>query len=161
MMVVRAKGLEKAVEDFEERADNLIAEIGEQREIRVYTEAGLLRKMRREQTRPVERRESMLPDDAYDYLLLAYIRDLIASPQLTSQERLALILSTTGWRQSDAAILIGVRRARYQRIMRSARKKVERYASNPYAGWYEVYLSEVNRYVYRKHHRGNKMSEGE
>lgn len=149
-MVIRLSELEKAVNDCEKEADALLAGAGRQRARGVYSESALNRKIRREDERKAEPRQVGLPDEVCEYLLLAHLRELISSPRLTSIERQVVILSTVGWEIGSAARRLRISRSRYYKLLKSARKKAAAYSRNPYAGWYEVYLAEVNRYVYKK-----------
>lgn len=148
-MVVEINDLEKAVSDCEKEADALLAGMGKPRAQGVYSDSALSRKIRRDE-RKAEPRQVGLPDEVCEYLLLAHLRELISSPRLTSMERQVVILSTAGWEIGSAARRLRISRSRYYKLLKSARKKAAAHAGNPYAGWYEVYIAEVNRYVYRK-----------
>jgi len=118
-------------------------------EFKVYSERALQRKIRDEQRRLRPQSDIGLAPEAIEYLILARLREMMAVPGLSRLERRAALLDGTGFAPRDAARFLGVRIGRYRRLLASAKYKVERYGSDPYAGWYEVYLAEVNRYIYR------------
>lgn len=149
-MVYVMEGLEQAVTNLEKEADELLAGMGKENRKGTYSEASLNRKIRRNEHIKPEIEKVGLPEEVCEYLRLAYLKDLLSVPGLTRIERFVLILRSTGWSMLDAARYIGVTRLRCYRAMESARRKIARHKENPFAGWYEVYLSEVNRYIYRK-----------
>jgi hypothetical protein len=131
------KGLERTVDD-------ILRALGTARKHGVYSEAGLARKIRRESAVDVEVEQSGLPGEVCDYLFRAHVRELISTPGLTSRQRLALLLQAGGHSCGQAAETMGISRTSYCRVLERARARFERFR-DPYAGWYEVYLSEVGR----------------
>ena len=137
---------------IENQSDALLALTGNTRVSGIYPEKVLDRKIRRDHENTPRFDEVGLPDEVYDYLLLAYVRELISIKGLTQRERFTLILSSTGWGYTDASKYLGITPHKYYKTLISARRKVVHYERHPdpYDGWYKVYLAEVNRYVYRK-----------
>lgn len=138
----------KTQEQLEEAADNLLAEISDGP--RVYTEHALARKIRLEHERIAteETDELETPVVALDYLLVKQVRLMIESAKLTKLQAAVLSLILYGWDPADVAERFGISYDRALRLLRIAMMRVER-GGSPYDGLYEVYWSEVHRYVYR------------
>lgn len=139
---------EKARIDLEEVADRLLAEThGPGR--RAYTERQLARKIRLEDRRMIEVEETSLPTVVVDYILREHARLLVSSAVLSKLQAAVLTLSIRGLRPIDIAAEFGVPYWLVDRALRQARARLMD-GSSPYEGLYEVYWSEVHRYIYRR-----------
>jgi len=141
-------------EASERAADEILRSAHGRRRDGIYSEVALQRKMRLERARLIEVEDVGVTQEVLEYLLLARLREVLRVRWLSQRERAAVILSAAGWTRAAAAERLGVGLKRYWQLLSSAQKKVERWQSDPYAGWYEVYLAEVNRYVYRRRRAG-------
>jgi len=81
-----------------------------------------------------------------DYLVLRQIDLLIDVSRLTLRQEIIYRLYTGGLKRREIAIALGVGIERVALCLRAARYKLRAaYREGRYAGWYEVYLSEVRR----------------
>ncbi|MHB9036255.1 MAG: hypothetical protein ACYC64_06280 [Armatimonadota bacterium] len=138
---------DEGVIELEEVSDILLANVGGLgREGGTYTQAQLERKMRDEQARLPRIEECGVPSEVTDYLLERRLDDLIDVSKLTALQEICLRLCVAGLKRKDLAATLGLTPARTALALRIARRKVRvAYDEGKYAGWYEVYLSEVNR----------------
>lgn len=120
----------------------------------VYTEASLARKMRDER----KRFESPSPtgiDDAAALLVERQIDDLIEGAGLTAVQEILYRLYVGGFSVRRMSVVLGIGRRTVQERLKTIKRRIrEAYREGPYAGWYEVYLSEVNRPAYRGQRQG-------
>ena len=142
--------LSGAAAGYEQWVDWALTAAGGARRHGVFSEVALSRKIRDEWRLAPRLSEVSLPEEVVLYLLSSFVRELGRIPTLTRKERSAAILSISGCGRSEAATLLNVCPRRYSKALASAQEKIARYQADPYAGWYEVYLAEVNRYVYRR-----------
>ncbi len=126
----------------------LVAPLGWRRGL--YTELQLLRKMRRERTKSWRGPAQETTDETTAYVVEKWVDELVDAAGLTAVEDICFRLHLAGWRHEHAAALMGRSYQTVVRRLKSARRKLRRaYCQGPHAGWQEVYLSEVHRYVYR------------
>ncbi|MCE5200114.1 MAG: hypothetical protein ABFD54_12190 [Armatimonadota bacterium] len=133
--------------DLEQAADTLLKAtdaIG--KESGIYTEAQLNRKMRLEQDRALVMPEDGLPDEVSDYLFESCLDDLIDVSRLTSIQEICFRLHLGGFDCRSISKALGRSHKSVATYLREARRKLQAACEEGiYAGWYEVYLSEVRR----------------
>lgn len=111
-----------------------------------YTQVQLDRKIRDEDRHLPHIDECALPSETTDYLLELQLNDLVDVSGLTALQEIVFRLHFAGMNLKNIAGDIGLTPARTASALRKARHKVRAaYEEGRYAGWYEVYLSEVNR----------------
>lgn len=138
----------EAMEQLEEASDKLLSEqTGDG--ARCYTEKQLSRKIRLEDKRLPVSDGSYIPSEAYDYLLHSQMRLMVEGAKLTKLQASALELALLGYKAREIAEAYGISAKTIESALRAARSKLSR-SRSPYDGLYEVYWSEVHRYVYRK-----------
>jgi len=137
----------EGVIEMEEVSDILLANVGGLgRTSGTYTQAQLERKMRDEQAHLPKTEEHGVPAEVTDYLLERRIDELIDVSGLTALQEICFRLCVAGLKRKDLAATLGLTPSRTALALRIARRKVRAaYDEGKYAGWYEVYLSEVNR----------------
>ncbi|MEN6371123.1 MAG: LuxR C-terminal-related transcriptional regulator [Armatimonadota bacterium] len=133
---------------LEEAADELLREAAGGRK-RVYTEKQLARKIRLESKRIPDAGECCLPTEALDYLLRKQIKLMIDCSRLSKLQAAVLFMILEGYSLTEIAQNYDISYDSVRRALRIARNKLSR-RSSPYDGLYEVYWSEVHRYIYRK-----------
>lgn len=105
--------------------------------------------MRDERKRLPVLEEGGISGPMLEYLIERQLADLIDAAGLTAIEEIVYRLRVAGFSRNGMATSLGVRRATIDRRLRSVKRKVKAaYKQGKYAGWYEVYLSEVNRPAY-------------
>lgn len=116
----------------------------------VYTQTQLERKLRNEQARLSRLEETAPAPEMVDYICERQLEDLIGASRLTQVQEAVYRLFAAGMNCRDISATLGIKRQPIGFHLRSARQKVRAaYRQGRYAGWYEVYLSEVNRPAYR------------
>ena len=137
--------------DLESAADALLEAAGIFRQgSGVYTGRRLERKIRNDRRRTPQANECEVPHEVIEYLLERLIDDLVDVSSLTTREEVVFRLHASGLGCRDMAATLGIKhQAIAFRLRRALRKVRASYREGRYAGWYEVYLSEVNRPVYR------------
>lgn len=133
-------------EQLESAADALLAEMDDG--AKTYTEKALARKIRIEDKRLDELEELATPKVAIDYLMISQVQLLINSAKLTKLQGAMLVMALYGWDPNDISHKFNLPYDRVIRLLRITRGRVAR-GGSPYDGLYEVYWSEVHRYVYR------------
>jgi hypothetical protein len=133
--------------EMEEVGDILLANVvGLGRESRIYTEVQLERKMRDEHARLPKIQECGVAPEVTEYLFERQLDDLIDVSRLTALQEICFRLCFAGLKGKDMASTLGLAPARTALALRIARRKVRAACEEgKYAGWYEVYLSEVKR----------------
>lgn len=137
--------------DLERQADELLARyVTYGANTGIYTQAQLDRKTRDEQKRLTVAREVGVADEVVDYLLERQIEELIDVANLTAMQEIVYRLHVGGLGPRQMSVALGVRRRTIEERLRTVKRKIRAaYNEGRYAGWYEVYLSEVNRPAYR------------
>jgi DNA-binding NarL/FixJ family response regulator len=116
----------------------------------VYTQAQLDRKARDEQKRMPMLAEGGASEAMIEHLLERQMRDLIDAANLTALQEIIYRLHVAGFNGKRIAEVLGIRRRTTEQRLRTVKRKVRAaYEQGRYAGWYEVYLSEVNRLACR------------
>ncbi|MEN6521256.1 MAG: sigma factor-like helix-turn-helix DNA-binding protein [Armatimonadota bacterium] len=133
---------------LEEAADEMLREEAGGRK-RVYTEKQLARKIRLESKRIPDAGECCLPAEALDYLLRKQISLMIDCSRLSKLQAAVLFMVSEGYSLTEIAKDFDISYDSVRRALRTARSRLSR-NNSPYDGLYEVYWSEVHRYIYRK-----------
>ncbi len=112
----------------------------------IYSQAALDRKMRNEQKRLPMLVERGISNDMLDCLADRQVEDIIDAAGLTAVEEIIYRLYVSGFSGKRIASALKIKRRTIYSRLRTVRRKVRAaYNEGIYAGWYEVYLSEVNR----------------
>ncbi len=140
------------LDDLEAAADRLLESAGALgRETGAYTESQMRRKIRRDANRAPRLDACAVSEKMVDFLFQRQVEELIDVSRLTVRQELVFRLHVHGLgiRRITATLKIG--RYTAARALRVAKRRVRAaYQEGRYAGWYEVYLSEVNRPAYRR-----------
>lgn len=138
--------------DPEAAADALLRSAGVLgRANRVYTAAVLQRRIRLEDKRLPLLPPCGLPPEVMDRLIDQRIDELVDVSRLTIRQEIVFRLRACGLSIKLISATLKIRPRRAAAALRAAQRKVRRaYHEGRYAGWYEVYLSEVNRPAYRR-----------
>ena len=138
--------------NLEAAADALLEAAGAfRRGSGIYTERQLTRKIRQERDRLPRIDETSLPPDLVSYLVERQMDELIDASRLSTRQEIILRLHLCGFDCGEIAASLKCRHQSVVVLLRDARRKLQAtYAEGRYAGWYEVYLSEVNRPAYRR-----------
>ena len=108
------------------------------------------RKTRDDQKRLPVTSEYGVADETVDYLVERQIEDLIDVANLTAIQEIVYRLHVSGLGGKEISVVLGVRRRTVEERLNAVKRKIRAaYEQGRYAGWYEVYLSEVNRSAYR------------
>ncbi|MCE5321995.1 hypothetical protein LLG46_01630 [bacterium] len=111
-----------------------------------YTQVQLDRKIRSENRRMPRIDECAISSEVVEDMLDRILDELIDVSRLTAFQEIVLRLSVSGLTVANIASNLGLSRARTAKALKIARSKTRAaYEQGKYAGWYEVYLSEVNR----------------
>ena len=139
------------VEDLEQAADELLGHYVIYGAVTgIYTQAQLDRKVRDERKRWTDEPEAGVADEVVNYLLDRQVDELIEVARLSAMQEIVYRLYAAGLGTKQMSVLLGVRRRTIEERLRAVKRKIRTtYLEGRYAGWYEVYLSEVNRPVYR------------
>ncbi len=117
----------------------------------IYTAKALQRKIRLEDKRLPPLPECGLPPEVLDRLIDQRIEELADVSRLSIKQEIVFRLRACGLSIKLISATLKIRPRRAAAILRAAQRKVRRaYHDGRYAGWYEVYLSEVNRPAYRR-----------
>lgn len=143
---------------LEAAADDLLLAAGcLGRRCGAYTQAQLERKMRRDHRNAERGLEQGLCQDVVEYLAERQLDELVDVSGLTAMQEICLRLRISGLSCRRIAATL---KAKHQVIavhLATAEARVRAaYKEGRYAGWYQVYLSEVNRPVYRPRSRPGK-----
>ena len=112
----------------------------------IYTKSRLERKIRNDHRRAPRVSECEVPQDVIQYLLERQIDDLVEASGLTALQEIVFRLYAGGLTCRDMEATLGIKHRAIATRLRAARRKVRAaYNQGRYAGWYEVYLSEVRR----------------
>lgn len=139
---------ESTLQQMEQDADEILKK--PDRHTRTYTEKQLARKIRLEDRRMTVVDETSVPAVVVDYLLAGQLKLMVETARLTKLQAAVLGFSMLGWTTVEMAYYFDISPIRVKRARKSAQRRISR-GGSPYDGLYEVYWSEVRRYVYRKH----------
>ena len=137
--------------DLERQADELLGRsLIAGSDSGVYSQVALDRKMRDERKRMPVLAESGASNEMLECLIERQVEDLIDAAGLTAMEEIVYRLYVSGLGRKRMSIALGIKRKTIDGRLESVKRKVRAaYEEGIYAGWYEVYLSEVNRPAYR------------
>lgn len=137
--------------DLEQAADAILAAEGALgNKTGIYTQAQIERKMRVEQRRLQVVDEGAIRNDTIEYLLQCQVDNLVDVSRLTPIQEICYRLHIDGLTCRDISTTLHLKFHTTANHLRSARKKVRAAVRDgKYAGWYEVYISEVNRHGHR------------
>jgi len=138
--------------DLEQAADELLAQhIPLGSDSGIYSQSQLDRKMRNEEKRLPRLAEVGISADTVDALLERRIEEMVDAASLTALQEIIYRLYAAGFGCRRIASIMGIRHRLLDRRLRTVKRKIRAaYEEGRYAGWYEVYLSEVNRPAYRR-----------
>ena len=141
--------------ELEEAADALLERAGVfRRGGGIYTNARLDRKIRNEHRHMRRLSECGVCEETISYLVERQVDDLVDASSLSASEEAIFRQYVSGLSCRDMAATLGIKHQAIAFRLRRAKRKVRAsYREGRYAGWYEVYLSEVNRPVYRSRRR--------
>lgn len=112
----------------------------------VYTDAQLARRERNDRRRAPLAEPAGVSEEVNEYLIKRRTDELVELANLKPMEEICLRLCICGLTARETASALGLGRHRVEVNLRVARRKVRRvFKGGPYAGWYEVYLSEIRR----------------
>ncbi len=150
-----ARARHYSVDEMEKAADALLEAAGVLGHTSgIYTRARLDRKMRNERRHMRRLSECEVPEEVIDRLVEQHLDDLVDASSLSASDETIFRLYLGGSSCRDMAATLGIKhQAIAFRLRRAIRKVRTSYREGRYAGWYEVYLSEVNRPVYRSRRR--------
>jgi len=139
--------VEAGLTDVEEAADALLeSDYALGRKHGVFTAVRLARRMRLEAERLPALHENAIPEEVQTYLVEQRTDELVQLARLGPMQEICFRLCASGLSVRQTASVLGIGRRRVELHLRSARRRVKAvYHEGPYAGWYEVYLSEVRR----------------
>lgn len=142
---------EERARELEAEADRLLRSAGALgRREGIYTAVQLNRKIRQELRRIPEMDGCSTSSDVLDYLAQSRLDDLVSVSGLTAMQEIVFRLRASGLDCRDISATLGIKHEALAGHLRQARWKVRASCKQGrYAGWYEVYLSEVNRPAYR------------
>ncbi len=135
---------------LEEMSDELLKKFGKDSSPRAYSESHIKRMIRRDEKRAPELDESRISEEIIEIAVELQLNDLISAANLSTIQELYFRLHAGGMgvRKIAATLRINHRTVALQLSAAQARIRAA-YREGKYAGWYEVYLSEVNRRAYR------------
>lgn len=138
--------------DPEAAADALLARAGALgREAGIYTEVQLSRKIRLERGRLPDLAEPGIAPEMVEHLVREQENELVEVSRLTLRQEMVYRLARAGLGIRCISATLGIGKQRAAARLRAAKRKIRAAVrEGRYAGWYEVYVSEVNRPVYRR-----------
>jgi len=138
--------------DLEREADRLLgANGGLGYKSGFYSLLQLGRKVRDEERHFPRVDELSVPEEVVCYLAQRQLDELIDVSNLSIREEIIFRLYAAGLGCRDTGATLRLAHQTVLNGLRSAKWKVRRaYREGRYSGWYEVYLSEVNRTAYRR-----------
>lgn len=145
--MIRRNGVTKdELLQMEMQADQLLRSSGAMPAQRsLYTDVQLNRKIRLQERCTVDLSGYYNYLDDEDQLLRMYAR-LAKRARLNPLQEVVFLLYLSGYRQSEISMMLQISKLRAIRTLRIARKKLAlAFWRDPYSGWHEVYLSQVNR----------------
>lgn len=139
--------IEMGLIDLETAADACLEATGAlSRDHGILTSRQLERKIRNEPKYCPSSDLTAIPKEVDSYLLSSSTDELVELANLRPMEEICLRLRIAGLNMKESASLLGIGRRRVAMHLRIARRKaINVFFDGPYAGWYEVYLSEIRR----------------
>jgi len=111
-----------------------------------FTTVQLARRMRLETGRLPILCKDDIPKEVMDEVVGQRVDELVTLARLRPMQEICFRLCVEGLSIRQSARILGIGRRRVEMHLRAARHRVQAvYDEGPYAGWYEVYLSEVRR----------------
>lgn len=112
----------------------------------LYTQRQLDRKIANERKRLECRDEAGMPDDVLNHIIERQTAGLIEASRLTVIQEIVFRLHISGLTCRHMAATLHARHQTVAVHLRAAKRRVRAaYNEGSYAGWFEVYLSEVRR----------------
>lgn len=141
------RAVKEGIVDLEQAADALLDAHGALgKENGIYTDAQLSRKMRREVRRLPVLEEASVSQETVDYISQLQIEELTELAELSPMQDICYRLHCDKLPGKEIADMLGLSVQVVSYHLREARVRVKRICrEGRYAGWYQVYLSEVNR----------------
>jgi hypothetical protein len=121
---------------------------------RLFTEAGLQRKIRSDARRSQEICVDDIPSEILDYLFDQWIASQLSGCRLTRLQRVVYELHLRGLSIMEIANQTGQSRRHVPTTLRIAREQARKRQPDKYDGLQEVYWQEVRRHIYRKPRHG-------
>jgi hypothetical protein len=118
--------------------------------VRIYSERDLVRKIKKEMQRLPNVGPDDLPDEVTEYLIDRHIESVIRGVALSGLQTSVYTMHLRGFTVNDIARQLRVSRQRVSSVILQVKRAVAARRNDKYAGLYEVYWREVNRYIYRK-----------
>ncbi len=152
LQVVRIPAKIRKTRSPEKVADALLEAVGAfSEENGIYTDAQLTRKMRLERNRLPEIEECGLPEEVTAELVERRIDELISLSGMCVSQEAVFRLHLCGLSLKQIANSLKISPHKVEFRLRIAKRRIRSaYKECKYAGWYEVYLSEVHRPIYRR-----------
>ena len=140
--------------DLEAQADQILSAHGSELDgARLFSEKRLLRKMRRELDYRPHVAEDDPPEEVIGYLIERHISQALQVTGLTRLQLKVYELFLRGVSISEITRRLKLSPQRIRMALQTARSHARK-TRGKYDGLYEVYWSEVRRYVYRKPRNG-------
>ncbi len=138
--------------DLEGIADRMLESVGALgAESGIYTRRQLRRKKRLEWARVPKADPTGIPEATIGYIVQRQVDELVDVSRLTPRQEVVYRLYAHGLDCRCIGATLRIGRQRAARCLRAAKRRVRAaIREGRYAGWYEVYLSEVNRPAYRR-----------
>lgn len=112
----------------------------------IYTDAQLNRKMRREARRLPELDETGFSEDTISYVEQLQIEELSELAELTPMQDICYKLHCNQLSLKETAAMLGLSYQVVSHHLSEAKLRIKRVCKEGrFAGWYKIYLSEVNR----------------
>ena len=145
-MVIAERRKDESI-DLEEAADKILASAGAiGKENGIYTNRQLSRKIRNEYSRLPEIDEGSVSSDFLEYISEKQLEEVIDVAALSAMQEICFRLHIAGLSLKEIAKSLDVHTATMASSLRLAKRKVKHACEQgKYAGWYEVYLSEIRR----------------
>lgn len=112
----------------------------------LYTETQLTRRINRDWKLAPKLREAQPSRELLSILHDTYLNGLLDAAELTPRQEMCFKMYAAGFTYTEIAETFQVFRREVAQHIRTAKQKLRgAYKRDLYAGWYEVYLSEINR----------------
>ena len=151
--LTNALGIDSASDrDLEKAADTLLAQHGSLGgDSGIYSQSQLDRRIRDENKRLPRLEDIGICPDTVDALLERRLAELVDAAGLDALQEIIYRFHAAGFGCRRISLMTGIEHDLIERRLRTIKRKVRAAQEEGiYAGWYEVYLSEVNRPAYRR-----------